>query len=449
MKNLCLLFFAFYIVVNPLSAQSTCEKNLTIAKKYLEKRHNIREALLEEIKTSLDSCPANNGKYFYVKGLIELRKKSTPNYDSAFEHFKTSAEYGFTRAKTYLGYFYKNGWSRPIDYNQSLYWIQQAANEEDNNALYTLGYYYLKGLANLEPDYDKAVSYFEQSNHKMAKHWLAFCQYFGFGIAKDEVNAENSLETIDTPNSKALLAYLNNLQHDTVDFEMFTSPEQAISTNLLHTNESENLYGLWLEKDWKNKKTIRKLPIIIETGSNNDTKFNIKIEEQTYSIVVDDKGKLVSKDVLISLPSPFSLPNKPELNTYRITCIDMTKDTREGIYDIECVTWIEEYKEDGPPITIRVYSDEALAKKIDKTFTVYPTIFREKLNFSVTTEHQSNIRLSLFDVSGNMVKTKNYGECKSGKLTFEFLTNDVPMRNYIAVLHVNNLRFARHVIKVN
>ncbi|MGY0408379.1 MAG: hypothetical protein ACWIPJ_08510, partial [Polaribacter sp.] len=122
MKKFYFLSFTFYFVLSSVVAQSTCDKNLTIAKKYLEKRLDIREVLLKEIENSLDSCPANNGNYFYVKGLIELRKKPTPNYDVAFKYFKTSADYNFTRAKTYLGYFYKNGWSTPnrIDYIKSL-----------------------------------------------------------------------------------------------------------------------------------------------------------------------------------------------------------------------------------------------------------------------------------------------------------------------------------------
>lgn len=449
MKKFTLLSLTFYFVLSSVTAQNTCDRNLEIAKKYLEKRLDIREALLEEIESSLDSCPVNDGKSFYVKGLIELRKKPTPNYEGAFENFKTSAQYDFTRAKTYLGYFYKNGWATYIDYNQSLSWIQQAADEEDDNALYTLGYYYLKGLAGLEPDYDKAVSYFEQSNHKMAKHWLAFCKYFGFGIDKDEVDAEDLLETVDTPNSEELLAYLEDLQNDNLDLEEFSSSEQATPTNLFHTNESENLYGLWLEKDWKNEKIVRKLPVVIETVINGPTKFNINIEEETYSVNVNDQGQLVSQNLLISLPSPFSDPNEPEINTYRVKSITMTKDKEKEIYDIECVTWIEEYQEDGPPITIRVYSDEALARRIDRTFKVYPTIFREKLNFSLTIEHNSNITLSLFDLSGNMVKTQDYGENEAGELTFEFITESVPIKNYIAVLYVNNLRFARQVIKVN
>lgn len=449
MKKNHLFSLTFYFVLSSVTAQNTCDRNFEIAKKYLETRLDIREALLEEIENSLDSCSANDGKSFYVKGLVELRKKPTPNYDVAFEHFKTSADYNFTRAKTYLGYFYKNGWSTPIDYTQSLYWIEQAANENDDNALYTLGYYYLKGLADLEPDYEKAVFYFEQSNHKMAKHWLAFCKYFGFGIDKDEVDAEDLLETVDTPNSEELLAYLEDLQNDTLDFDEFSSSEQAIPTNLFYTNESENLYGLWLEKDWKNEKIVRKLPVIIETDINDPTKFNINIEEETYSVDVNKQGQLVSQNLLISLASPFSNPNEPEINTYRVKEINMTKDNKEGIYDVNCITWMEEYKEDGPPITIRVYSDEALARRIDRTFKVYPAIFREKLNFSLTIEHESNISLSLFDLSGNMVKTKDYGKNQVGELTFEIITDNIPMKNYIAVLYVNNLRFARQVIKVN
>jgi hypothetical protein len=446
MKSFTLLLF--YFLLSSVVAQSICDKKITIAKKYLEKKLNIKKALLDEIETSLDSCQINNGKFFYVKGLIELRKKPYPNYNVALEYFKASAECNFTRAKTFLGYFYKNGWGTPIDYNQSLYWIEQAANEKDDNALYTLGYYYLKGLANLEPDYNKAVSYFERSNHEMARHWFAFCQYFGFGIKKDRTNAKKLLKTLNSQNSEELLAYLKDLQSITLDFEEFTYSKQTVKTNLLHINKGEILYGLWLEKDWKNEKIIRKLPVIIETDINDFTKFKLKIEEETYSIDFNEHGQLVSQDILISLTSPFSFPNKPEINTYRLDNINISKDN-DNIYYIDCITWIEEYKEDGSPITIKIYGNEAFAERIDRTFKVYPTLFTEKLNFSLEIERESNISLSLFDMGGNIIKIMDYGKRKAGEHTFELITDNIPIKNYIAVLYVNNLKFARQIIKIN
>ena len=95
--------------------QNRCDKNLEIAQEYLEKRKNMQQGLRDEIKRSLDSCPTNDGPSYYVRGLLELRTQPNPNYLEAFNYFKTAAQYNHTKAKTYLGYFYKNGWSTPTN----------------------------------------------------------------------------------------------------------------------------------------------------------------------------------------------------------------------------------------------------------------------------------------------------------------------------------------------
>lgn len=448
MKKTTLFTLLTLFSLGMVFAQQRCDRNLKIAQKYLEKRTDIRPELRDEIESSLDSCSADNGKYFYVKGILELRTQPNPNYAAALDHFKTSAQYDFTRAKTYLGYFYKNGWSTPINFTESLYWIEQAAEDGDDNALYTLGYYYLKGLGDLEPDYEKAVSYFEQSEHKMAKHWLAFCKYFGFGTDQDQYDAENLLETTDTPNSAELLAFLEDAQYGTtLDFEEFEDSGTAVTTNFFDTSENQVLYGLWLEKDWMNEQVIRKLPVVLTTGYHNESEsnFSIEIHDDDYSFKIGATGHLETSNLLVELPSPFS----EELLHYNIKDVTLNKDIETGIYDMNGEIWVEEFKEDGSPITIRIYSEEALARKIDNSFGLYPTVFSNSLNFKFTVEHQSTVTMSLYDLSGTTEKTIDFGTVQAGEHTFEFSASELDPENLIAVLSVNNLRFARQVIKVN
>ena len=111
--------------------------------------------------------------------------------------------------------------------------------------------------------------------------------------------------------------------------------------------------------------------------------------------------------------------------------------------------WLEEFKEDGSPVTIRIYSEEALARKIDNSFSLYPTVFSNSLNFKFTVEHQSTITMTLYNLSGTIEKTIDFGTVQTGEHTFEFPASELNPKNMIAVLSVNNLRFARQVIKVN
>ena len=83
------------------------------------------------------------------------------------------------------------------------------------------------------------------------------------------------------------------------------------------------------------------------------------------------KRVLETSNLLVELPSPFS----EELLHYNIKDVTLNKDIETGIYDMNGEIWVEEFKEDGSPITIRIYSEEALARKIDNSFGLYPTVF--------------------------------------------------------------------------
>lgn len=450
MKKTYLAFLFSILFCLTMISQNNCDRRIKVAQKYLEEKYDIKDDLLDEVINSIDSCFTEDGISFYLKGLIELRRGSTPNYTEAIKFLKNSSELNFTRAKTYLGYFYKNGWGTEIDFEKSLYWIKQAADEDDDNALYTLGYYYLKGLGNLEPNYEKAVEYFEKSNHKMAKHWLGFCKYFGFGIEKDKWDAEAILESNENnPNSEDLLKFLEEKEFSSIDFENYTSSENSTSMSLFNGIQNEIHYGTWIEKDWKNEKVFRKVPLTVETDEYNPSNIKLKILDDTYNVKVDPDGTSFESDIEFLLNNPFSDIQNPEINTYKITNATIKKDLDLGLYNIECSIWIKEYQEKGSPVTITVYTKEALQKQLDRSFKVYPTLFQNSFNFSIDIEHESNLSIMIYDLSGNICATNNYGKYVPGKVELIFENLNLKKENYIAVLNVNNIQLARRIVKIN
>jgi hypothetical protein len=450
MKKITFLLLILVLSTNSSWSQNRCDRSLKIAKKYLEKKLTISEALRLEIAQSVDSCYSDTGLSFYVKGLLEFRKNPSPNYEGAFNSFNQSAQLGYTRAKTFLGYIYKNGLGVPTDLNKSLSWITEAANDGEDNALYTLGYYHLKGMAGLEADYEVAVSYFEQSEHHMAKHWLAFCKFYGFGIDKDEYEAENILETNHLPDSENLLAFLdNNFDHEFANFESESSSSNY--SNFFNAQVNDTLYGVWLEKDWKNEKVLRELPIVLHTISadQNSSKLSLLIEEANYVFDINSLGELITPNFTLTLQAPFTNPSEPEYLHYKFQNATVKLNNETGIYSMNPLIWIDEYKEKSSPVTMRIYSEEALKNRINNSFILYPTIFNEVLNFSFEIEYNSSISMSLYDLSGNLVANQVFGSFTPGKHDLQFNSNQVQAQNYIAVLHVNNLRFARQVLKSN
>lgn len=439
--------YLLFIALSFVNAQENCDTKLQEAQSYLETNTDIIQEELTEISTYLADCFGENGLSYYVRGLLEMREKPTADYASAFGYFKAAAATDFTRAKTYLGYFYKNGWAGSIDFAASLDWIQQAADEGDDNAVYTLGYYYLKGLGGLSPDYEKAIACFQQSALPMAKHWLAFCTYFGLGTDKATADAEEVLENTDTPNSEELLAFLENVQAENLDFETFLDKKNSIPTNFFNINPDQKLYGDWLEKDWKNERLIRKLPVVL-TANQQDTdvqNFSIEIAGVQYPFTIATTGDLLTENLIVAVPAPFA----DKTLHYRIKEINLQKQPDTGIYNIVLTTWIEEYQEDGPPISLRLYSPEAMARKINRSTRFFPTAFSESFSFSFSLEHPSELSISLYSLDGSPLKTQTYGILPPGNHELQCVAPQIIPQEVIAQLSINNSKITRQLIKRN
>ncbi len=111
----------------------------------------------------------------YIYGGHLTRKKSK----KAFTWTKSKANNGDAEAACMLGILYKDGIGTPLNFNKARGQFQIAHALGSEKAAYSLGYLYLKGLGNIDQDYDKAIEWFKKSNYPMAKHWLAKLYYFG------------------------------------------------------------------------------------------------------------------------------------------------------------------------------------------------------------------------------------------------------------------------------
>ena len=429
-----------------LKSQVDCSKQLEVVKSQLETRKIIHESILAEMSKSLDTCLSSNGISYYIRGLIELRKGNSEGLKKSIQNFEAASEMGFTRAKTYLGYSYKNGWGVTKDPQQSLYWIRQAAEEGDDNAIYTLGYYYLKGIGGVQPDYKQALTFFQRSNHKMAKYWLAFCKNFGLGSSADKVDAMRILEKIETPEGQLFVEYLDsNIGQEIISIE---KSNNLIPENISLNNTYGGFQGLWIEKDWMDKLILRKLPLSIEMESHNNGDLNLSmtIEKHKYPLLLNNKGKL-KKEIEIGLSAPFRGPDHPETITYLIKEITTYKDTENEAIELRLTTWIREYDEPGPPISIQIYGPKALDNRIDKSFYVFPNAFSQFLKYSFTIEFPSKVNLEIFDLTGKKVKSLDFMTLEPGPQLLEVNCHDLKPQNYVAVLNINGSKFTRQVIK--
>ena len=81
-------------------------------------------------------------------------QREHPDFRKAFENYKIAAEQGDAAAQRLLGQMYASGDGTKQDYQQAVYWLRQAALQEDAQAMYELGLHY--GRAQGVPDYGKA-----------------------------------------------------------------------------------------------------------------------------------------------------------------------------------------------------------------------------------------------------------------------------------------------------
>ena len=450
MKRTLLYTILLTLGASTAIAQDLCDRNLKLAKEYLEEHKVVAEPVRLEIAESVEGCATNEGLSIYVQGLLALRENPAPDYPRAFSLFSQSAELGITHAKTYLGFFYKNGWGLPVDLDRSRFWIEQAAAEGEHNATYALGYYYLKGLGGLEVDYHKAVAYFQQSEHPMAQHWLAFCKFYGFGTGTNEREAAQLLTKNTLSDSDQLLEFLDGrIDGSLVDFE-----EARITSNnarFFELNQGENLNGLWLEKDWKNEKVLRQFPVVLNSISKdeNNIELTLTIEDKVYVIKTDLYGNLLSEDLTFTVKAPFASPLSEEYLEYHLDGATVSQNKENGDFIIDLTIWLEEYQEKGPPVTLRFSEKESIANKLNDSFSLYPTVFQDVINISVEIEQSSMLTLTLYDLNGSPLLTKDYGMVGAGNHQLEFDGSQVKDQNCVAVLKINDLQFARRVIKTN
>lgn len=437
--------------LNNIIAQQSCEDKITIACRYLETK-TIDANLYQELEASLVNCLSTDATSLYIEGLLAFNKKPNPDYNLAYQKFNNAATLGSTKAKTYLGYAHYYGWDNTINFTEALFWLQQAAQEEDSNALYTLGYFYLKGFAGLEIDYEVAVTYFEQSHNPMAKFWLGVCTYLGWGTIKDEMLALQLLENSNTYYAQTFLNLINtgvsNFNQELLNYN--TLQNKLPFYNILDI-ENTPLYGTLFEKDWSNQKIIRTYPVeILFTTNNNDIFITIKVNNQIIVKPTNLQDNLINLgDLQLQFSNFFEESNPHNILTYSLQNAHMFQDPTTLEYEIDCNFWVNEFQEPAPPISIKLWGIDQINHRIDNTLGAYPNYFQQQFTVGFTLERESEVSAILYDMNGVVVQEHPTANRLQGNHAILFQGNTLMPGNYFMQLTVDNYTFTRQVVKVN
>ena len=236
---------------------------------------------------------------------------------------KPCADAGDATAICNLAILYKDGIQVDQDLDRSFELFTQSAEAGHDKAKYALGYFYMKGLGSVGQDYEKAVEYFRDSFDPMARHWLGYCMYFGYGIEQNKAEAIRILEFNTIGNSDALFDQLfDEIEPTTSDpITQFTEVPENISDyfNYINTRNQLNVpnapgsdkvldFGTYeghlVEYDWSGKHALRYFPFVLELVDYQRHKVaGFTIGGKKYSTTISlRRGSIVFDDMYFTLP---------------------------------------------------------------------------------------------------------------------------------------------------
>ncbi len=489
MNKLYLGLSLFLVSLQATNAQSDakdpCTHKLKVASTYLTAYENADHDLLNQITTSVEACiESNTPESLYVQGNLILRGNPSEEEQSmAFSLIEKSALQGNKDAACLLGDMLKNAQGTNLDFDKAMDWYKKAATLGSEKAAFKIGYTYLKGLGTTEQSYQKATHWFQSSSYPMAKHWLAICHYFGYGVPEDKNRGISMLQDSQIQNSKTVLQQFEksksevNRQNKNTEAivknskipdeikNSSASQQQVSSSPVAITSLSDTYIGKLIEYDWSGKHIVRTTPIEMELD------YDAYDNTMDYKIAINDikksgSGSVFDQEIYIdnlsvSLKKIFT-DNKDEQHlSYKILSIAFsTKTIHKKTYLVGAVdSYIENWNEPAPPIQLVLtktsnewdLSDDALHSFLNQNsfIKLYPNPVKTDVLVHYELDTPSRVRLELQGISNTSYHkvVEQETEQPSGKKLYRINSIDLPIGTYLIKIQVNDKQYTKLIIK--
>lgn len=260
----------------------------------------------------------------------------------------------------------------------------------------------------------------------MAKHWLAQCHYYGYGL---RVNRQKGLELLRANpigNSEVLLAQWEYEMHsqevisqnapsrlNTSVLRMAANPEgiTQVNSDILPHDVLGRWLGEWQIMDWSGQKVMRTIPMEIRISEtvNRMLDATIVLDGNEFDgSIIQNKNELIFPNMSVTLRKKYTdHPDELTLD-YRMTSLTFKASgtDREGYITGELETYIENWSEPGPPGRLLLQREAAVLNRDipdapveqDEHFIkVYPNPFEEDLLLHYTLEQDSDVSVRLLD----------------------------------------------------
>jgi len=277
MKTIYKFLLLSYFITTAMSAQDSLDCNVNINRavrylRYLKSSTQVKADSLKAVKYLEPCVNAKNATAQLLMGRLYLNSNNDKKFKKGFRLTKKAAKQNLPLAANDLGILYKYGNGVNQNLKKAANWFRKGYNLGNSKAAYSLGYMFLKGFGGENQDYKKAVKWFKKSDYPMAKHWLAVCYYFGYGVKQNKLKAKQLLEENKIQKSEILLNSLEQLG----EVEQLSNQEAHILNKLKdnENNSSENsievteLLGTWtghlIQLDWSKNLVVQRIPATIQ-----------------------------------------------------------------------------------------------------------------------------------------------------------------------------------------
>ncbi len=490
-KQLIIISIACFLLKIPHSSakENDCAQKMEQVQKLLEGTSPFKNPA--KILQMVTSCAVSGDRIaLNYLGMIYLKGYGVEtDHTKAFKSFTKAAHAGNQVAQYNLGRMYKKGLGHTIDFEQAIAWFKKAAAGNNQRAMYELGSMYYKGYG-VPQDYDQAVYWFQQSTFPMARHFLGLCYYLGYGVPKDEVKALDIFMHNPIGNSKAMVAYIQEGEHQKAEAAVEQALSQTLVSDSTYVSEDvvkkgsytsatrtvavEKLTGEWVGKlvqyDWSGNHIQRILPVAfsLENSKTRD-EFIVKAiidGQETETTAILREGNLYFENLVINLSKLYAdKPNESSL-VYRLLSTTFKKGGKpENTYLIGSIdAFIESWTEYGEPMAFILKpkstedseSDDeqmilSLKSQQDQFIKLYPVPFTDQLTVQYELKATGQVATELISLYGSQKTSLQSGKLLSTGVYTQTYTgmSDLTPGIYVVRVAVDGKAYTRTIIKSN
>ncbi len=498
--RLGLLFIALCIVqqsqaqFEPLTCEEKVALYLPHTSRFGEFDQEYIDALLVEFTPCADS---GNLDAKYILALLTYEDSVYNAHYLAYQKLSELKAQNYGPAYLALAMFYHDADEESFFFRRKHHHAKNnflgmrfANNYKPDISFYLDGYYKLKGFDDRSSRwlrYTEAKHSFEQSNHPMAKHWLAVMHYFGLAVPQDKAKGLQMLRDNTILNSTTLADFLESQNNDWIPIsaeEHYGVNTFVQSTPLLTPIEPAKLNktfeGKLLEYEWSGTFVRRSVPFTLRLDIDTSTNYN---QSLTYEFTINGTtisgiGNIKHNQIFFDDNFMFVLPrlykDHPDKNelTYKINQVrfkERITDTEtyfpgevefaylvdfgyEEFYKLRMILRTSPAKTSSKQLgltTISTQKTERPKPVLDKNFAaIAPNPIGNTFTITYTVDTDTEIEVAIYDMFSNRKVDVPIHKGKANiEQNIQVNSSALTTGNYIVQMIINGIPYSKLVVK--